>query len=525
MLAEGSAPADRRDRRRMFSASRLLTIGSATLASRLLGFARDLGVATLLGAGVSADAFLGVMQAVNLVRRLLAEGALNAAFVPRWLALRTVGEPAAAAGFTRRVLIATLLGLGGMTLLAMLAAPRLAALLVPGFADDPARMIAATHYLRLAAPYLVLAGSGAVLAAVLAAQGRVAAAGLAVVAFNLVALAAVAMAVLLPRLDAGTILATSIAIAGAAQVAVMAVALARGESSAMPAIAARPAAGGAPGFWRQLPAGLLAAGAPQLALIAGTVIASAAPGAVAWLYYANRLYELPLGVVSAAIAMALTPAIAAAAARGDGAASLSRATEVALGLALPAGLAFVVLAGPIIAALFERGAFTAADTAAVAGALAILGAALPAQALEKVFAAVSFSRGDGRAPAMTALAGLTAMIGTGLLLFPRHGHLGIAAAIALGAWTSAGLLGLRLRGRGWLAIDADARRRLPRIALAALAMGLALAAAVAVSGMPASGVIRLAWLAALVVGGLAVYLAALRLTGALRWRDPATLPR
>src|SRR6516165_12222793 len=147
------------------------------------------------------------------------------------------------------------------------------------------------------------------------------------------------------------------------------------------------------GFYAKALPGLIASGIPQLKLIAGAMVASSSQAAVSWLYYANRLYELPLGVVSVAIASVLGPRIAANVLVRDRTARASmqaRAFEISLGLAVPSALAFIILAQPIAAGLFERGAFGSQDAAAVAAALAALAAGLPGHVLEKVLGAISF---------------------------------------------------------------------------------------------------------------------------------------
>jgi putative peptidoglycan lipid II flippase len=271
--------------------------------------------------------------------------------------------------------------------------------------------------------------------------------------------------------------------------------------------------------------GLVAAGIPQLKLIAGAMVASSSQAAVSWLYFANRLYELPLGVVSIAIASVLVPAIAASM-RGKesdaGAAAQSRGFEIALALALPAAVAFAVLAQPIAGALFERGAFGPRDTAAVAAALAAICAGLPGHALEKVFGAISFAHEDTRTPMLAALAGLATATAGALALFPSYGHVGVAAAIGLSGWVGATLLGVILGRRGWLRLDRAAARRLPRIIAATVVMGVAIFAMHALAGSllePGGSPARLAVLALLVATGLAVYGASLQVLGVARLRD------
>jgi putative peptidoglycan lipid II flippase len=267
--------------------------------------------------------------------------------------------------------------------------------------------------------------------------------------------------------------------------------------------------------------GLIAAGIPQLKLIAGTIVASPSEAAVSWLYYAYRLYELPLGVVSVAIATAIGPAVAASVRAADTtaiASAQSRAFEMALGLALPAALALGVLAHDIAGVLFERGAFGPHDTAAVAAAIAAICAGLPGHALEKALAAVSFAEQDTRTPMLGALVGLAAAIIGAIALFPRFGHVGVAAAIALSGWVGAALLCAVLARRRWLATENGLAGRLVRIVMASLAMVLVLFGLQwALAEIPASSIIlRMLRLAVLVTAGLATYALALQLFGVAR---------
>ncbi len=514
-------------------------VGGATLASRLLGFVRDMGIAAVLGAGVLSDAFFAVLQATNFFRRLLAEGALNAAFVPLWLRIGQTQGEAGARRFFRQVLAAMLLAAGVLAAIGLMFPSAVIDVLAPGFDGD--RHAWAAAYLRIAAPYVVLAGAVAIIAAALNAERRVGAAALGVVAFNVVILLVLATIAAFdpPEPSAvGAMLSHAIVLAGIAQLVVTGIGLlrlrrsiafsSRGEPQQQRNGPARGAFGLSADtrrfFSRALP-GLVAAGMPQLKLIAGAMIASSSPAAVSWLYYANRLYELPLGVVSIAVAAVLMPAIAAtahSAARGEIAAAQSRGLELTLGLALPAAAAFAVLAEPIAAALFERGAFGPGDTAAVAAALAAICAGLPGHTLEKVFGAVSFAHEDTRTPMLAALAGLATAVAAALALFPRYGEVGVAAAIAISGWVGATLLGAILRRRGWLHLDDDGARRLPRIVLATMVMAIALLGThqlVAPAFHAGGSATRLAMLVLLVAIGLAVYLASLEALGVVRMRD------
>ena len=385
----------------------ITTVGSGTLMSRLLAFVRDAGIAAWLGTGPFAEAFFAVLQLINFFRRLLADGALNGAFVPIWLGLRKGEDGAANADqFTRRSLLAMLCVTGIVALLVIVAAHYIVAVIAPGFADG--RGTLTTFLLVLAAPYIALAGVVAVIAAALNAEGRVVAVTVSTVMFNLVMVAAVAVAIGLDiaQSEFTLCLAAAIVLAGLVQVLITGAAwLAEGRR--WQRVRLRVPDRTQQFFARAVP-GLIAAGIPQLKLIAAAAIVSSSPAAVSWLYYANRLYELPLGVASIAIAAVIVPRIAASVRAGDAGAFAdvqSRAFEIALGLALPAAAGFALLAGPIAGGLFERGAFRADDTAAVAAALAAICAGLPGHVLEKVFGAVSFAHGDTHTPMLAALCG------------------------------------------------------------------------------------------------------------------------
>jgi putative peptidoglycan lipid II flippase len=203
---------------------------------------------------------------------------------------------------------------------------------------------------------------------------------------------------------------------------------------------------------------------------------------VSWLYYANRLYELPLGVASIVISAVLAPRIAAAILDGNSAGAAraqSHALEIGLALVLPAAAGFAVLAHPIAMGLFERGAFGAADSVAVAAALAAICAGLPGHVTEKVMGGIAFAHEDTRTPMLVALAGLALVIVIGIALFPTYGATGIAAAIAVSGWFDALLLAVILARRGWLTLDPATPARLVRIVAATAVMALAVAGATA----------------------------------------------
>jgi putative peptidoglycan lipid II flippase len=498
------------------------TVGGATLLSRLLGFLRDVVIAAVLGAGALADALFIALQIPNLFRRLLAEGALNSAFVPLWLRRRQEGSDRAARRFSEDVLGTLGVALAAAAVLCALLAPLLVALLAPGFPAEP--YLFAVYFLRLCTPYLAVVGLVAVMAATLNAAGCIGAAAYGPVVFNVVMIAAsagIAIGGFGSAPVAGAILSGSIVVAGIFQLLVVGGAVVRlADPPVAPQLSVSP---DVRRFFRMLLPGVIAAGIPQLTLIAGTIVASSSLSAVSWLTYSYRLYEMPLGVVSIAIASVITPAIAVhvrADERAASAAAQARALEIAWGLALPAAVGLVLLAGPIVTGLFERGAFSARDTAAVAAAVAGIALGIPGHALEKVLASVSFAYEDTRTPMLTALAGLATSAAGAVVLFPVHGHVGIACAISACGWISAALLGVALWRRRRLRVDSGFWRRIVCIVLATALMGIAIAGLQMLPAMipdaSASSIRALVVMTVLVLLALGVYVGVLRLLGVVR---------
>jgi putative peptidoglycan lipid II flippase len=492
----------------------IATVSTGTLGSRLLGFARDAMLAALFGASAVADAFLFAFQFVNVARRLLSEGALNAALVPAYLRTRSRAGETAAAAFAGRALGTIGIALIVATLALGIAMPCAIALLAPGFSGRPEFQLA-VESARLMLPYLAFAGPVAVLAGVLNANGRVAFTSFSPLLFNITLIAVIAALLIASDMHATTsafVLATTIGIAGCLQAAVLVFA---GRGTAWPIhVSLGPEMRTLLG--RALP-GMIAQAGPQLLLVTGAIVASASPASVSWLYFASRLVELPLGIVGTATGTVLLPKLSSTAQADDrqahGATS-SLALQLGLGLALPAAVGLAMLAQPIVVLLYERGAFTASDTVATALALAVFAAALPAQALIKTFSSVFFARERMTAPALATLAGLALAFIAALLAHPRWGHAGIAAAISLGAWLTAIVLAIRLATTGEVQIDRRGWHNLAGIVLASVIMGITIAAAdhfMAPAGPGLwSQVVRLGTLIAL---GMMIDAAALRLFG------------
>jgi putative peptidoglycan lipid II flippase len=499
----------------------ILTVSSGTLASRLLGFARDAMIAALLGAGPVADAFLVAFQLVNVVRRLLTEGALNAALVPAWLRLREIDGAVAAAAFAGRVLGTVSAALMVAAALLGLAMPLVIAALAPGFIGHETLQLAVDDS-RLMLPYLAFAGPVAVMMGLLNAESRFALTAFAPVLFN-IALIVVMLALLVWRQDASTaalVTAATVGIAGLLQLLILVL---PGGSLATPPQISFDA--GMRGFFRQAIPGMIAGSGPQLLVVAGAIIASSSPSAVSWLYFANRLVELPLGIVGVAMGTVLVPELTRALGGGDRSAMVqaeSRGLELAVGLALPAALGLIVLAAPVVRMLFEHGVFTAADTDATAHALMLLALGLPAHVLVKTLSPAFFARGDTTTPLLATLKGLAVAIVSAVVFGRLFGAGGIAASIALGAWSSAFSLIRRGAAAFGFSIDAAARRRLPRIVVAAILMGVLLWLT-AHFMLPWAGdahrLVQAAILGLIIAGGIAIYGLLLSRFGVVNWRE------
>jgi putative peptidoglycan lipid II flippase len=499
-----------------------LTLSVGTFTSRLLGFARDSMIAALLGTGAVADAFLVAFQLVNVVRRLLAEGSLNAALVPAWLRVREADGAAVAAAFAGRILGTVSAALIVAAALIGLLMPFVITALAPGFAGRETLQLAVNDA-RLMLPYLAFAGPATVMMALMSAQARFALTAFSPLLFNF-ALIAVMIALLGWRQDAGqaaTVIAATVGIAGLLQLSIL---LLRGGGGIATPLRISFDADMREFLGKAIP-GMIASAGPQLLVVGGAILASSSPSAVSWLYFANRLIELPLGIVGVAVGTVLVSELTRAV-RGEDRIAIahaeSRGLELAVGLALPATLGLIALSEPIVRMLFEHGAFTALDTAATAQALMLLALGLPAHVLFKALSPAFFARQDTLTPLLATFKGFAVAIVSSVVLGQIFGAGGIAASIAMGAWSSALALIWRGTATFGFSIDAAARRRLPRIVAAALAMGgLLWLMSTLVQPLTANthGLAQAAILMLLISGGMAIYGLLLALSGVIKWGE------
>jgi putative peptidoglycan lipid II flippase len=503
-----------------------ITVSTGTLASRLLGFARDSLVAALLGAGSVADAFLIAFQLVNVVRRLLTEGALNAALIPAWMRVRDAEGQVAAAAFAGRVLGTISAALIVAALLIGLLMPLAITALAPGFAGTPTLRLAVLDG-RLMLPYLAFAGPATVMMALFNAQGRFALTAFSPLLFNIALI--LVMIVLVCRdkgeTDSAVIIAATVGMAGLVQLLILAL-RPGGNRMAMPLRVAfdQPMRD----FLGKAIPGMIAGSGPQLLVVGGAIIASSSPSSVSWLYFANRLIELPLGIVGAAMGVVLVPELTRSLRLADHKTvthAESRGLELAIGLALPATLGLIVLGEPLVRMLFEHGAFTAADSAGTTQALIWLALGLPAHVLVKALSPAFFARDDTTTPLLATLKGFAVAIALAIVLGRLFGAGGVAASIAFGAWSNALALIRRGATTFGFSIDAAARRRLPRIVAAAAAMGgllyLAVPFALGAGSGPHGGLAQAILVLALTSCGVAAYALFLTLFNVIGWAEAA----
>ena len=497
------------------------TVGGYTMLSRVLGFLRDILIAAALGAGPVADAFFVAFRIPNMFRRLVAEGAFSAAFVPMFSRRLEADGQGAAQSFAEAALAVLLSALLVLTLLAEISMPWLMRVIAPGFLDDPEKFDLAVLFTRITFPYLLFMALVALFGGVLNALYRFAAAAAAPLLLNLVLIAAV-----LGFADAGPTpghaLAWGVALAGAGQFVWMAAACRRaGIALRLPR--PRLTADVRKLLKLMVPAGLTA-GVHQINLLIGTIVATLEGGAVSYLYYADRVSQLPLGVVGVAVGTALLPMLSRALRAGDEAQAMDhqcRAIEVALLLTLPAAAALIVLHEPIVAVLFERGAFGAEAVAATGISLAAFALGLPAYVLVKVLAPGFFAREDMVTPLKVSIAAVVTNVVLIAALFPTIGFVGIALATAGSSALQAALLWWWLARRDLLVMDDRLRRRLPRMILASAVMAAALWLAAGALEAPLAGALpwRIAALAALVAGGMAVFALSALAFGAARFGE------
>ena len=489
-------------------------IGSMTMLSRIFGFLRDILIANFLGAGAVADAFVVAFRFPNLFRRLFAEGAFAAAFVPLFSrSLEGEGrEPARA--FAEHAFAVLAIILLVFVIVVQLAMPWLMPYLAPGFDQVPGKMDMATEFSRIAFPYLLFISLVALQSGVLNALGKFSAAAAAPVLLNLTLITAI-LGFGGSDEETGRALVWGVFAAGIIQFAWLTW---HCQRAGFPIKFRRPKLTDKVRTLgrRTLPV-MFGASLYQINLLIGTILATTiSDGAVSYLYYADRVTQLPLGVVGIAVGTALLPMISRQLEKGDlsdANNAQNRGAEFALLLTLPAAVALIAIPGPIVAALFERGAFDAAATQATATALAAYAVGLPAYVGIRVFTPGFFAREDTMTPVIIAAVSIAVNIALNLILMREFAHVGIAMASSISAWINVLGLVIILMMRGHYTIDRRLLARSAGIIAASTIMGAGLwfGAAWATPWLAAGALVEVAALSALIIGGTTIYFVSAKL--------------
>jgi putative peptidoglycan lipid II flippase len=500
------------------------TIGGLTLVSRVAGFVRDMLMAQYVGAGLANDAFLIAWRLPNLFRALFAEGAFSSAFVPAFN--REVGRKdgglQSALGFADEVLAILFPVVLLLTVVMMALAGPVVWAMTGGFPDGgPEKFGLAVTLTRITFPYLALISLVSLLGGILNSVDRFWVNAAAPILLNLCMIAGLLFFRGHTPLDTARTQAIAVTVSGVFQLAWLVWACDRAGTGLILRV---------PRFnprVRQLlkiiwPAAL-GAGAVQFNLVISTSLAARflPQGAVSYLYYADRLNQLPFALIGIGVSTAMLPGLSRQIGAGDESGAkttMNRAIELVLVLTLPATAALMLAATPIIRALLQHGAFTAADALASGHALAAFSIGLPANILIKVLVPGFYSRADTKTPVRIALIAMAANFVMNLLLIVPLAHVGLALSTALSCWVNAGLLFVTLRKRGHFEADARLIRTACRLGLATLTMAALLLLLDPIVGPHMVGRIfeRVLWLGGLMLAAAAVYFGAAIALGAFR---------
>ncbi|MDB5630537.1 MAG: integral rane protein MviN [Tardiphaga sp.] len=432
---------------------RIFTVGGYTLLSRLTGFARDIMLAAILGAGPVADAFFVALRLPNHFRAIFAEGAFNAAFVPAYAHVSANGGAASAKLFADRIFTLLLTSQIVLLALAWLFMPQVIVLLAPGFTDDPVRGPLAIELTRITFPYLTLITMVTLYGGMLNVMQRFASAAAAPIFLNVAMMATLALAAFFPT--AGHAAAWGVLISGFLQYFLLAGDLAR--RNGLPRFAPLKLDDDVRGFFRALGPATLGSMGTQVALFADTIIATFLPaGALSALYYADRLNQLPIGVIGIAIGTVLLPEMARRITSGDHAgamASQRRAFDFTLLFTVPFLAAFIVVPDVIMRAMFARGAFSSADAASAAVTLSAYAVGLIPFVLIRSAVATFYARKNTATPVTAALTGVAVNVALKIVLVGSLAQVGLALATAAGAWVNLLLVMFFAVRAGYLVLD------------------------------------------------------------------------
>ncbi|MBR7159267.1 MAG: murein biosynthesis integral membrane protein MurJ [Alphaproteobacteria bacterium] len=460
----------------MYLIRSIATVGGFTMISRITGFIRDVLIARFLGASLIADAFFVALKLPNLFRSLFAEGAFNSAFVPLFAEQMELNGREKAKMFARETFSALLYIVALFVALMEIIMPYAVMVVAPGFIETPGKVALTAELCRITFPFLLLVSLNSMQGGILNTCGKFAAPAFTSTILNLTMIAS--LFVLTPYTDGPAFaLAWGVTISGVIQFLFLAWHL-RKEGMLMRLVAPFKvlfrASEEAVLLLKRILPGVVGSGIYQINLVIDMFFVSfLATGSVSFIYYANRMFQLPVGILGAAIGTALLPLLTRQIKKGNlegEKESMSRALEVALLSSVPAALGLAILDVPIIAALFEYGAFTSVETEKTAAALSAFAVGLPAYVVSKTLLPAFYSRGDTSSPVRVAAIALILNAFLCYTLMQEYGHVGIALATSITAWINLGQYFFMLKRRGFLHTDKHFKRRVPKILVSALLM-------------------------------------------------------
>ncbi len=507
-------------------------VGAATLLSRVFGYVRDMVLASFFGAGMTADAFIAAFRIPNLLRRLFGEGSLSIAFVPVFTETLLKGGRDDGLRLAVSSLKLLLVCLSVISIIGVFAAPTIIQVVAPGFSDLPEKMGLTVTLTRVMFPYVVLIGLVALCMGILNVLGHFAAPAIAPVLLNLAMIGAVFTASRFS--DSETVqvlgLAGGVLLGGVLQLALQ-----------LPYLVKHGVRFWArSGLWHpamkkvgilMLPT-IFGAAVYQINLLVGTLLASLLPeGSVSYLYYADRLVQFPLGIFAQAAATAVLPSLSRQAANGDQAGmgdTFGHAMSLVLFITIPAMVGLIVLRDPIVALLFQRGAFDAQTTRLTSDALLYYALGLWAFAAVRIVVSTFYAMQDTRTPVKTATISIVANIILGTVLMGPMKHCGLALATSLASMVNLMLLVVVLRNKlgmiRWRLIFSSCLKTLAASGL--MALGLMMTCRLLIPSETETGSLRLlVGISAGIVGGIAIFSAAAWMMKVPEWQQVMVLMR
>lgn len=500
-----------------------IVIGILTFISRIFGYVRDIFIASQLGAGLYSDVFLVAFRLPNFFRRLFAEGAFSAAFVPIFAGMLATEGEKSAKFFAERVFTILLIVVFIFTILMQIFMPWVMIMLAPGFADNQEKFDLAVLLSRVTMPYLIFISLVSLLSGVLNSLQRFAAAAASPILLNMCMVIAIAF---LSRYTASPAHALSYGVTIAGIVQLVALIFSCKRAGMLIGLRWPHLDDDIKRLLRNMAPGLLGGGVMQINIFIDTTIASYLPqGAVSLLYYADRINQLPMALIGTAIGTVLLPLLSRQIREGKTELAnntQNRSLEVALLLTLPCATALMLIAQPLMLVLFQRGEFGTAETSGAAAALVAFAVGLPAFVMVKIFTPCFFATYDTKTPVKIALLCLVVNIILNLLLMQILDHVGIALATSLSSWLNAILLWQLLTKRNIFKTDSQLRTRIPRMLLSCGVMGIVLMVATSLLHTILEGnspLVRIISFGAILGAGFVTFLITAHLTRAFDFEE------